>query len=228
MREGRLGVAVNKNTGIEALMDAGVEHLFLSDDDTWPLSHEAVELHLSSGVSGNPSHTGLAHSMVCWGYHRLQWPSHGNWAEWTWPRGSMLYAHRSVIERVGGMIEEFGPGGHEHVEWSRRIHQAGLTPVLYPTPAVYAGNGQRTDASAGGAGMGAGDYWYAEDMPRPNEGRAKFSLRKLRTTSVRRLHTDWPKIEALMARRDHDTSFVPYAAGGNGRASATLYHSRRA
>src|SRR5690348_6571428 len=92
-REGRLGVAVNKNTGIELMMDeTDAAHLFLSDDDIWPLNPRALDFH----VSGN----GLSHSMVCWGQHRLldtvaRTPEF-RWASWSWPRGSMIYTHRSV------------------------------------------------------------------------------------------------------------------------------------
>ena len=211
IREGRLGVAVNKNTGIELLMNgAKAAHLFLSDDDTWPLRPEALDLH----VSGN---RGLAHSMVCWGRHRLGWINAG-YAEWTWPRGSMIYTGREVVEQVGGMVEAFGPGGHEHVEWSRRIHQAGLTPAAYPSPLPY---------SASNA-MGAADYWYAEDMPKKGEGMAAYAARKHRTTSVRRLPEDGAMIDEIMRSREGSSAFVPYVAGENGRASATLYHNRRA
>lgn len=207
-RDGHLGVAVNKNTGLELLMGHiglhPVEHLFLSDDDTWPLSAAALDLH----VSGN-----LDHSMVCWGQHRLGWITDG-YAEWEWPRGSMLYTRRHVVDVVGGMVEAFGPGGHEHVEWSRRIHQAGLTPALYPSPTQY----------AEGEAMGAKSYWHAEDMPKPGEGIGAYHYRKRLITSVRRTDDDWPKIDKIMTARDGDISFVPYDAGVNGRASATLYH----
>lgn len=215
VREGRLGVAVNKNTGIELMMhNTNAEHLFLSDDDIWPLNPDALDLH----VSGN----GLDHSMVCWGKHRLldvvaRTPEL-RWASWSWPRGSMLYTRRSVVEKVGGMIEAFGPGGHEHVEWSRRIHQAGLTPVLYPSPFEYANQ----------TAMDASHYWYAEDMPKRREGIAGYARRKRGITSVRRQPDDWVMIDEIMARRDGDTSYVPYTAGENHRGSATLYHNHRA
>lgn len=46
LRGGRLGVAANKNTGLELLMaDKSVDHLFLSDDDTWPREPKALALH---------------------------------------------------------------------------------------------------------------------------------------------------------------------------------------
>ena len=206
MRDGRFGVAVNKNTGIELLMDAGVEHLFLSDDDTWPHTHYAIKEHIAPEMPG--------HSMVCWGKHRLGMKGKYT-ASWGWPRGVMLYASRSVVEKVGGMDERFGPGGHEHVEWSRRIHQHGFTPVPYPTPVIYAED-QGTRARA---------FWHAEDMRRPGEPLGDHRLRKSRFTSVRRQDGDWPAIEKIMAERDGDTSFVPYTARDNGRASATLFQN---
>lgn len=211
-RDGRLGVAANKNTGLELLMDAGVDQLFLSDDDTWPLRGASIDLH----VSGN-----LEHSMVCWGKHRLAPHPRGcEYAAWTWPRGSMLHTTRSVVDTVGGMIEAFGPGGHEHVEWSRRIHEAGLTPVLYPSPSVYAAL-----ARGRGVATGAAAYWHAEDMPRQGEGRASLMSRKRATTSVRRMDGDWEHIEKIMQDAEGSTSFVAYQASANGRSSATLYQS---
>lgn len=212
-RDGRLGVATNKNTGIEALMTSadgldGIEHLFLSDDDTWPRLPHAVGKHVDLSDR-------LPHSMVCWGKSRLvRIPRPGSfYAEWNWPRGSVLYAHRSVVEQLGGMDERFGPGGHEHVEWSRRIHQAGLTPVLYPSPASYATRG----------GWGARVLWNAEDMAKPGESSHATGKRRASITSVRRQPADWEHINKIMDLRDGDTSFVPFTARENGRSSATLF-----
>lgn len=199
-RDGRLGVAVNKNTGLELLMNVGVEHLFLSDDDAWPINPFAADCH-TNGYE--------PHSMVNWGGHRLKQDV------WDWPRGAVLYARRDVVLRVGGMVEAFGPGGHEHVEWSRRIHQHGLTPALYPSPLVYSDQG----------GLGARQFWHAEDMPRPGERRANLVSRRRGLTSVRRQPGDWAHIEKILAEMDGKTDFVPYAANENGRASATLYEN---
>lgn len=198
LREGRSGVAVNKNTGIETLMASGVEHLYLSDDDTYPLGFNALHQHIRLNTEG------IQHSMVCWGRSRFK-GHHFDYDTWTWPRGVMLYTHRSVVERVGGMDERFGPGGHEHVEWSRRIHQAGFTPDEFCSPP------QRADK-----------FWRCEDMPRLNESLVDLGRRRKQITSVRRNADDWPAINAVMESMKGSTGFVPYRATENGRASATL------
>lgn len=207
-RDGKLGVAVNKNTGIEWLMDAGVDHLFLCDDDTYPLSRYALHAHTEMGQR---------HSMVSWGKHRMKTITHANeserYVEWTWPRGVMLYVQRPVIDIVGGMDERFGPGGHEHVEFSRRIHQAGLTPVPYLTPLAYSTQ------------TGTARLWHCEDMRRPDESSVNNGHRRKRITTIRRAEGDWAEINKIMAERDGDTSFVSYTATENGRGSATLYTS---
>jgi hypothetical protein len=205
----RMGVAVNKNTGLELLMEQGVTHLFLCDDDTWPLNDLAVNKHLWTADAGLP------HSMVCWGDSRLM-AAHQTYAAWTWPRGVLLYTRRDVIEVVGGMDERFGPGGHEHVEWSRRIHQRGFTPESFVTPLVYAETGVMGKATR------AASFWHAEDMRRRGETVADHRLRRRRITSLRRKDRNWEQAERVLAERDGDTSFVPYQAHMNGRASATL------
>jgi len=111
------GVAVTKNRGIDALMHAGCEHLFLADDDVWPLADDWASPYVEDPEP---------HLMHSWGKGRLE-SDDGHYTVWNWPRGVLLYAERRVIERVGGMRPEFGRWGGEHVEWSRRIHHAGLS-----------------------------------------------------------------------------------------------------
>ncbi len=203
----RSGVAASKNTGIEALMEAGVEHLFLCDDDTWPLHSQALRKHTGLGV---------AHSMLCWGKHRFV-RKEGNYAIWSWPRGALLYAHRSVIERAGGMREEFGIGGHEHVEWSRRIHACGLTPAPYVSPASYA------EAGVGGLAMRASVLWKVGDMPRLGEALGDLRARKARSTTLRQTSAQWELAEEIMRSTEGSDDYVPYSARENGRVSATLW-----
>lgn len=204
----RQGVAANKNTGLEILSDLhNCEHMFLSDDDIWPLYPQALDKHADLSFRN----VAMPHSMVNWGRHRLTDTS-TNLSVWKWPRGSMLYVHRDVTYAVGGMVEEFGPGGHEHVEYSQRIHNAGLTPAPFISPASYATRN----------GMGAAALWHAEDMARPGEPLGNLRLRRKGLTSIRREPGDWENIEAVMARQQGSAAYVGFRAHENGRASATL------
>ncbi len=196
-REGTQGVAVNKNTGIELLMAQGVDHMFLCDDDTWPLSDGALTAHLRLSRD-----FGVLHNMICWGEGR-KLKQYTNYASWTWPRGVMMYVHNSVVDAVGGMDERFGPGGHEHVEWSRRIYNAGFTPRQFCSPRLYAEDN----------GMAVQRLWYCAD------------IKRMHKTTVRRVGKDWKHINKIMAERDGDTSFTSYTAAENGRESATLWTS---
>ena len=120
------GIAVSKNKGIEALMDEGCTHLFLFDDDAFPLVEdwwvpyvESPEPHLMYMFEDLAGANKLRDVKVLYddGVHR----------SFTGPRGVMLYAHRSVIDAVGGMDLIYGRWGYEHGDWSNRIHHAGLT-----------------------------------------------------------------------------------------------------
>jgi len=124
------GVAATKNRGIRSLMDAGCDHLFLADDDCWPVSAGWARLYCDDPEP---------HLMHCWGRNRLL-TNDGHYTTWSWPRGVLLYAERRVIDRVGGMREEFGRWGGEHGEWSQRIHRAGLTRYEFADLTAAASN----------------------------------------------------------------------------------------
>jgi len=204
----RLGVAVNKNTGLELMMDnTKAEHLFLCDDDTWPLYSASLDKH-----TGLMTDQGVGHSMVCWGKSRLVFHHESSpVALWNWPRGCMLYAHRSVIEKVGGFDERMR-NAHEHAEFSRRIHQHGFTTAPFVTPISYATR----------KGQGAAALWHCEDMARPGEVLASLGARRDAITSIDKAERDWDAIHEAMDDRDGNLAFVPYSAHGNDRASAIL------
>ena len=133
------GVAVTKNRGITALMDAGCTELFLADDDVWPVDPHWATPYITSSSP---------HLMHCWGRSRYI-GQEDDITVWSWPRGVLLYAHRSVIDSVGGMRTEFGRWGGEHAEWTTRIHNAGLTRHRF----------------ADAAGISRG-IWHCEDYTR--------------------------------------------------------------
>lgn len=122
--ERRFGVAMSKNRGIAALMDAGCDDLFLADDDIapacpnwWRPYVDSPEPHLSyQGPRRRPKIEG--------GNDEKHWSV-------TFPRGYLLYVTRKVVDKVGGMDPAYGMWGGEHATWQRRIHDAGLTTWPY-------------------------------------------------------------------------------------------------
>lgn len=113
------GIAGAKNACIAALIDAGCDHLFLFDDDCWPISDGWWKPYIESPES---------HLMMLWEYEFFRTDvlvAHSR------PKGCMLYAERRVIERIGGMDLAFGRWGCEHMQWSDRIFNAGLTSSRY-------------------------------------------------------------------------------------------------
>ena len=124
--ETSLGIVASKNASLSALMDAGCEHLFLWDDDAYPI---ADNWHLPYIESPEPH--------LAYQFKDLAGPKKLNdMAElyrddqhvaYTGQRGVMLYYHRSAIEKVGGFDRVYGRGMYEHPDLALRIYNAGLS-----------------------------------------------------------------------------------------------------
>lgn len=120
------GIVASKNASLTALVDAGCEHLFLWDDDAWPI---ADNWHLPYIESPEPH---LAYQFL-----DLAGPRKINdmtvlyrddkHIAYTGQRGVMLYYHRSAIDKVGGFDPVYGRGMYEHPDLALRIHNAGLS-----------------------------------------------------------------------------------------------------
>jgi len=124
--EENVGIARAKNKCLEMLVDAGVEHLFLFDDDAYPIAADWWKPYVESP---EPHLMRIFPDLL--GPNKLNdlkevYRDEAHVA-YTRPRGIMLYAHRSVLDAVGGMDPGFGKWGYEHGDWSNRIHAAGLT-----------------------------------------------------------------------------------------------------
>lgn len=79
--------------------------------------------------------------------------------------GCMLFLTKEVIEKVGGFNPQYGFYGYEHAGYSRRIHQAGLTPLgMYTCP------------------EGVEDYIYSMDLDYSRK--AEFQSKVLHRPSV--------------------------------------------
>lgn len=120
------GIVASKNASLQALMDAGCEHLFLWDDDAWPIAggweHPYIaspEPHLAYQFQDFATGQKLNDITVLYRDERH--------VAYTGQRGVMLYYHRSAIEKVGGFDPVYGRGMYEHSDLALRIHNAGLT-----------------------------------------------------------------------------------------------------
>lgn len=125
-----LGIPAAKNRCLAELDRVGAHDLFLFDDDTRPVTPDWYRPYVESPEPH------LQHSWLRFDNNKpvaRMHPVHtsGDLVAYTWSMGCMLYLTRDVLHRVGGMRPEFGPGMHEHVEWSRRIHAAGLTTFTH-------------------------------------------------------------------------------------------------
>lgn len=120
------GIVAAKNASLTALVDAGCEHLFLFDDDAWPISDnwqlpyiESPEPHLAYQFLDLAGSRKLNDITVLY--------RDDQHVAYTGQRGVMLYYHRSAIDAVGGFDTVYGRGMYEHSDLATRIHNAGLT-----------------------------------------------------------------------------------------------------
>ncbi|WP_432990157.1 glycosyltransferase family 2 protein [Dactylosporangium sp. CA-233914] len=123
------GIARAKNKCLELLAELGCTHLFLFDDDCWPVADgwerpyvESPEPHLMY-IFTDTLLGPLGDSVEIYRDAELKAYSH--------PRGCMLYLHRRVLDEVGGYDPRYGRWGYEHVDLSNRIYNAGLTSFRF-------------------------------------------------------------------------------------------------
>lgn len=131
--ERNVGIPAAKNKSLELLMDSGVEHLFLFDNDAYPMCDEwwkpfteHPEPHLMGQFLDFATGQKINDIKCIF--------SDGEIEAFTGPRGYCLYFHRSVIEAVGGFDPVFGMGLFEHGDLSNRIFNKGLTTWRYASP----------------------------------------------------------------------------------------------
>lgn len=115
------GVYNSKNKALEYFcITHPVEHIFLLDDDIYPLQDGWAELYIDAPEDH------YAHSFAL-----LETYRDNDIVATTRAGGTLLYYTRDCISKVGGMSGEFGTWGCEHVNMSDRIHNLGLTSFRY-------------------------------------------------------------------------------------------------
>lgn len=121
-----VGIARAKNKCLELAKD--YDHIFLSDDDVRPKKEGWHLPYINSGMN----HLCLTFEKNSKGIQRRKiitmQGQEGNIAYYSAPNGCMLYLRKICIDKAGGMRSEFGLWGFEHVEYSQRIYNLGLTP----------------------------------------------------------------------------------------------------
>lgn len=125
-----VGIAVAKNKCLELLYLAGCEHIFLFDDDTWPIVEKWWEPYIAS----NEPHLNYIFKAFKSGRNpndTIEIYRDSEICAYSHVRGCMMYYHRSALEKVGGMDPVFGKWGYEHPSLSDRIYMAGLTTFRY-------------------------------------------------------------------------------------------------
>lgn len=122
-----VGIATAKNKCIE-LLD-GCEHIFLFDDDTWPIVDDWQLPYIQSGIK----HLSFTFPHLISGRKngRRLLRSENGITEYGSPCGCMLYIHRSVVDRIGGFDMDYPQWGMEHVDYSNRAYNARLVPAKY-------------------------------------------------------------------------------------------------
>jgi GT2 family glycosyltransferase len=118
------GVSVSKNRCLKLAVEAGAEHIFLFDDDCYPIDEfwwkpyvESKEPHLMYQFKlPNKSEKDM---QILYKDDKIVSYSH--------TRGAMIYLDRRVLNVVGGFDTRFKQYGFEHTDYTNRIHNAGLT-----------------------------------------------------------------------------------------------------
>lgn len=121
-----VGIAKAKTKCLELAKD--YDHIFLVDDDVYPLKQNWHLPYINSGVN----HLCLTFDKNSRGVHYSRYirkeGEYNGLISYTAPNGCFLYLKKICIEKAGGFRPEFDVWGFEHVEYSQRIHNLGLTP----------------------------------------------------------------------------------------------------
>lgn len=115
----RVGIPAAKNKCIELAMSYGAEHIFLADDDVYPIDTLALDDYINS-----------PYKHMCFSFlnpYRIK----DGYKHHALGNGCMMYIHREVVDSIGGFDKAFGIGKYEHTQFSHRAYAAGFCPHPY-------------------------------------------------------------------------------------------------
>ena len=107
------GIAKAKNMCLALLDDC--EHIFLFDDDTFPIVYKWHEPYINAGIPN-----------LCYTFNRKVLSVKNGIKEHELPCGCMIYINRKCLDVVGGFDESFEGYAYEHCNYSQRVCNAGL------------------------------------------------------------------------------------------------------
>ena len=113
------GVAYSKNQNLKTLK--GCEHIFLFDDDCYPIKNGWAEYFIESLEN---------HLLYLQPNHNI-YAKRGNLEMYRDCGGVFMYLNKRTFDKVGYFNSEYGQYGFEHAGYSNRIHKAGLTSSPY-------------------------------------------------------------------------------------------------
>lgn len=109
------GVAWGKNKCLYNLKDC--DHIFLFDDDCFPIAPNWTEFFIKSGHK---------HTLYMNGYYGL-FAQNEELAYYANASGVFMYLTKEVLDKVGYFNPAYGRFGFEHAGYSKRIFNAGFT-----------------------------------------------------------------------------------------------------
>lgn len=123
----QISVAKDKNKLIKELYDGGATHLFLFDDDCFPIKRGWEKFFIDAA-----NDTGVQHFVLANEGHNAKCGYMEDVCElWTTGTGCFMFLTRAVVEKVGFINPAYGKYGYEHAGYSLRICKAGFTPAWY-------------------------------------------------------------------------------------------------
>jgi glycosyltransferase involved in cell wall biosynthesis len=124
--EQNVGIAKAKNKCLE--LAEKHDHIFLCDDDVRPKTHDWFKPYMNSGANHLCLTFDKKSNNIIYSPSIRFSGEYKGLMTYTAPNGCMLYLKNICLQVAGGMRPEFGLWGFEHVEYSQRIHDLGLTP----------------------------------------------------------------------------------------------------
>ena len=119
-----IGIPKAKNKCIELAMDWGADHIFLFDDDCWPIQDGWSDLYI------NNKEPHLMYQFKLDGKNKKNMQivaQEKDIIAYSHTRGAMLYMTKKVINTVGGFDIGYGAGMYEHTDFTNRVYNNGLT-----------------------------------------------------------------------------------------------------